>query len=594
VYQGLHAVVIGVGRHADPQHDLGYARSDAEFVTQVLHDEFGFSILRTLYDEHATRAAIQACFENDLQTVGEDDGVVIFYAGHGITARDPLGNDRGFLLPHDGNPERPLSNLSMQVLRDEWLPMIPAKHVFLIVDACYGGLALREVRAAPRSVAPDAALLAELTRKDRKIRQVLSAGGRDQRVLDGGLFGRSVFTGHLVQALREADPYALADHVGALVKQRVARDSADRGHPQTPSFGYAAGGDGTFVFERRPRGVAGAVPSRVEATGSLPPLPEPDRQKTGRSEIVRARSFLERGDLGQARVALETALRLDANASGVGDLERAISQRQVEVAAIEREARTRLARADFGAAHGHLDAVERLWPTKVGLADLRRQVTEAAERYADLVREAHSHVDARRWSDATSAAQRAAVLCPDAAEPATLLARAAAGRKRDEQAETRDRSRRDAEWRRVEARERRGRRWRLFWASVGAPALMLMIGAIYGGVVYAVFPASLALSGLLWQSLIGQLFIAFCFLILGALALAFLMYFPLYYLHLRHVEDPPNEPEYELYALGVVWLLVVLVTFFTPTPLNVGLGGGVFAISFLYAVYSALSRKGGR
>jgi sugar lactone lactonase YvrE len=269
MYQQLHAVVIGVSRYADPQHDLAYARSDAAFVAEVLHDEFGFGILRALFDEDATRAGLLACFENELQTVGEDDGVVIFFAGHGITARDQYGVDRGWLVPHDGDPARPVRNLSMNAVREEWLPMVPAKHVFLIVDACYGGLALREVRAAPQRVTPDAALLAELTRKDRKIRQVLSAGGKDQRVLDGGLFGRSVFTGHLVQALREADPYQLADQVGALVKERVARDSMDRGHPQTPSFGYVAGGEGTFVFQRRrarAQGVTKPVSGRATAS----------------------------------------------------------------------------------------------------------------------------------------------------------------------------------------------------------------------------------------------------------------------------------------------------------------------------------------
>lgn len=268
VYRSLHAVAIGVGRYADPQHDLGYARSDAEFVAEVLESEFGFDHVRLLLDAEATRAGIQACFEDDLQQVHEDDGVLIFFAGHGVTTRDAFGNDRGFLVPHDGDPARPMrNNVSVSHLRDEWLPLIPAKHAFLVVDACYGGLALRDVQAAARPRSVDEAVIVELTRRDRKVRQLLSAGGRGQRVLDGGLFGRSVFTGRFVEALREADPYALADHVGVLVKERVAQDSAERGHVQTPAFGYVFGGDGTFVFRRRaPRGST-AVSPRVEVGG---------------------------------------------------------------------------------------------------------------------------------------------------------------------------------------------------------------------------------------------------------------------------------------------------------------------------------------
>jgi len=153
-YLRLHAIGVGMSRYADPQYDLDYARSDAAFFVDVLRDEFGFDRTVTLFDADATRAGILGLFENELQTVDEDDGVVVFFAGHGITARDALGVDRGFLIPHDGVPTNPLRNLSVAYLRDELLPMIPAKHVFLIVDACYGGLALRDVRTAPRPAAP--------------------------------------------------------------------------------------------------------------------------------------------------------------------------------------------------------------------------------------------------------------------------------------------------------------------------------------------------------------------------------------------------------------------------------------------------------
>jgi molecular chaperone DnaK len=252
-YHRLHAVTIGISRYGDPRLDLTYARADAEAINQVLVDEFGFDSSLTLYDQEATRERILAALEDDLTRVDEDDGIVMFFAGHGITRQDALGVDRGYLVPHDGDPDRVGRLISMNHLRDEILPTIPAKHVFMIVDACYGGLAFRDVRAANRVAQPTPDVIAQLTDKANKIRQVLTAGGRDQRVLDGGLYGRSVFTGHLIRALREADAHAFADHVAALVKERVVRDSHDRGHLQVPSFGYTAGGEGTFVFTKHER-----------------------------------------------------------------------------------------------------------------------------------------------------------------------------------------------------------------------------------------------------------------------------------------------------------------------------------------------------
>lgn len=392
-YRRLHAVGIGVSRYADAQYDLDYARSDAQFFVDVLGDEFGFESAITLLDANATRANILGVFENELQAADDDDGVVVFFAGHGITVRDALGVDRGFLIPHDGVPTQPLRNLSVTYLRDELLPMIPAKHVFLIIDACYGGLALRDVVATPRPSIPDASLIAELTRSDRKVRQVLSAGGRGQRVLDGGLYGRSVFTGHLVRALRDAQPYVFADQLGAVVRERVARESADRGHPQTPGFGYLAGSEGTFVFTRQPKAEADAETgpprqsdqlhphvsdSNAGAPPPLPVAPKPvaptvtkPRRKPANTQARRPQDpDAERLDGGYAgAVAFSPdgrflAIGLTSGSVRVWDVSRRQLQDEYEqsgqVTAVAVSARGRTI------AVGSLDGTLRLWDTRIG------------------------------------------------------------------------------------------------------------------------------------------------------------------------------------------------------------------------------------
>jgi len=146
-YASCKALVIGIGQYADPKHDLSYARSDAEAMAELLADRFSFDQIWTLYDNDATRQNIIHFFENELQQTEEDDGLLIFFAGHGITVSSTIGDDRGFLIPHDGNPERPYANLSLTAIRDDYLSMMPAKHVFLIVDACYSGLAMRDIAA---------------------------------------------------------------------------------------------------------------------------------------------------------------------------------------------------------------------------------------------------------------------------------------------------------------------------------------------------------------------------------------------------------------------------------------------------------------
>ena len=174
-YSSCKALVIGVSRHVDPKHDLGHARSDAEAIAEVLQDEFGFDQVWELYDAEATKQNIVRYFERDLQRTDEDDGLLIFFAGHGITVTSAIGDDRGFLVPHNGDPKEPYANISLASIRDDYLPMIPAKHVFLIVDACYGGLALRDVATVECPETIEEAMLGDLTHRDHKVRQVLAA-----------------------------------------------------------------------------------------------------------------------------------------------------------------------------------------------------------------------------------------------------------------------------------------------------------------------------------------------------------------------------------------------------------------------------------
>ena len=247
-YSAYKALVVGISQYADPQYDLDHALNDAEAVARVLREEYGFDHIETLYNDQATRANIIHYFEQELQLTNEDDGVFVFFAGHGITVTSAIGDERGFLIPYDGNPDQPYANISLGAIRDDYLVMAPAKHVFIVLDCCYGGLALRDIGTKQTVKTIDEQIIADLTRRDRKVRQVLSAGMKDQQVLDGGLHGHSIFTGRFLEALQQSSSWITADHVGLHVKTCVARDAMDRHCRQTPQYGLVLGSDGTFVF----------------------------------------------------------------------------------------------------------------------------------------------------------------------------------------------------------------------------------------------------------------------------------------------------------------------------------------------------------
>ena len=118
---------------------------------------------------------------------------------------------------------------------------LTAKHVLFVMDACYSGLGLTRGAGSTTYLRDNA----------RRIgRQMLTAGGADQLVADGGPNGHSVFTWTLLQGLGgkadlNGDGIITATELAAYVAPAVASVSR-----QTPAFGSLPGSEGgDFIFE---------------------------------------------------------------------------------------------------------------------------------------------------------------------------------------------------------------------------------------------------------------------------------------------------------------------------------------------------------
>lgn len=242
-YSESYALVIGINRyqHCGP---LGYAVQDAEAIAEVLKEKFGFNDgnLTLLTDEEATKEKILKNYMRLCQEGSNaDDRVIVFFAGHGHTEKNRK-REVGFLVPVDGDPY----DLSSLLRWDELTrnaDLINAKHMFFIMDACYGGLAItRAIRPGSMRFIRDM--------MQRPARQVLTAGKADEVVADlgGPLAGHSVFTGYLLKALNGA----ACDNAGNLTAAGITAYvyqsvGADESSSQTPHFGHLQG-DGDMVF----------------------------------------------------------------------------------------------------------------------------------------------------------------------------------------------------------------------------------------------------------------------------------------------------------------------------------------------------------
>ncbi|MBE9582090.1 MAG: caspase family protein, partial [Proteobacteria bacterium] len=248
LYNKSYAVVIGIDQYKNLPFDkqLSYAVQDAKGVAEILKKNFKFDKIITLYNREATKANIMKVLSGDLSKISEKDSVFVFWAGHGCTEKTSRG-DLGYLVPFDGTFEESelYENISMTMIKDDISKRIPAKHIFYVMDSCYSGLLVAK-RGAARKTARDFSYLQEITKEEAC--QVLTAGSKDQQVLDGGPRGHSVFTGRFIEVLENTDDFITATEVSAIVKERVFSDARTRGHTQTPKYGELFGlGDYVFV-----------------------------------------------------------------------------------------------------------------------------------------------------------------------------------------------------------------------------------------------------------------------------------------------------------------------------------------------------------
>jgi peptidoglycan/xylan/chitin deacetylase (PgdA/CDA1 family)/uncharacterized caspase-like protein len=260
LYGESWAVLVGINEYVQwPQ--LAYAEADALGVRDALIERHGFrpDHITTLVNDEATRERILQVLGDELpRKVQPDDRVFVFFAGHGTTRQLPSGRDRGYIIPADADLEHLESQaISMSTLTD-LNEVLAAKHVLYIMDACYSGLVL--TRGGGFTGDPKR-YLEEITH--RPARQILTAGGADEQVADGGPNGHSVFTWMVLQGLDgqadlNRDRYVTASELAAFVSPRVSAVAR-----QTPAFGNllgSAGGDFVLALDRD----AGAASDAVE------------------------------------------------------------------------------------------------------------------------------------------------------------------------------------------------------------------------------------------------------------------------------------------------------------------------------------------
>jgi uncharacterized caspase-like protein len=238
--------VIGIDDYVHWRR-LNNAVSDAQGVRNLFVNDLGFQeLVPPLFNAEATRESIFSNLLDPLRSeLKTDDSLVFFFAGHGHTETTSVGERKintGYLIPVAGllPEERRFGGFLKLDSFLEDLALLPARHIMVILDACYSGFALGDAVKVLRDHEPYTDDL------DRRVsRNVITSAMHDQPALDNGpIPGHSLFTGVLIEALqsgradRDNRGFVTGSELALHVQKEVLEYAQASSTRQTPDYGY--------------------------------------------------------------------------------------------------------------------------------------------------------------------------------------------------------------------------------------------------------------------------------------------------------------------------------------------------------------------
>ena len=229
-----HALVIGINDYQNLP-DLKTALDDARAVAEILEVDYEFKV--TLL-ENPSRDDIVDKFDELRETLGYQDNLLIYYAGHGWLDED---SNRGYWLPADAKPNRRTRWISNATLIDT-LQAIQSKHVMIVADSCFSGTLIRGVNIGLKG--------GDYWRRmaDKQARVAITSGGLEP-VVDSSGGKNSPFATAFIQALRENE--TILDGTALFGKIRRPVMIATQQTPQYSDVRNAGHEGGDFLFVRK-------------------------------------------------------------------------------------------------------------------------------------------------------------------------------------------------------------------------------------------------------------------------------------------------------------------------------------------------------
>ncbi|HRR07243.1 MAG TPA: caspase family protein, partial [Rhodothermales bacterium] len=271
-YEGSYALLIGNSDYSVGWEDLNGVKTDLPEIRRVLEGQ-GFIVIEK---QNLTGEGIRTAL-SDFQLAYEKKAsrMLVWFAGHGHSLKLSYGdadNYMGYIVGTDA--PNPSQNEALFKIRSVPMDQVDTflrqtdkpRHILFVFDSCFSG-SIFDVRAGDG----EPPLIQDAT--SGVVRQIITSGSRDQKVLD-----RSIFRKYFVWGLQDGkadlneDGYVTGTELGMYLKTKVTNES---GRKQTPQYGTVQNADlsrGDFVF-------------KLKTTVATLPLPPPASKEDGIAAI---------------------------------------------------------------------------------------------------------------------------------------------------------------------------------------------------------------------------------------------------------------------------------------------------------------------
>ncbi|MEM6348589.1 MAG: SUMF1/EgtB/PvdO family nonheme iron enzyme [Bacteroidota bacterium] len=221
---------LGIGINTYQKQPLNNAVKDVKDIAALLQKDYRFEEedIYLLLDEEANRANIIEQLRDLTGTLGPNDNLLLYYAGHGTY--DEVFQE-GFWIP--AGAERSSQYLANSLLI-KIVQAMRAHHILMVVDACFAGTVFSTARS-------------EVSKYDREPSRYVICSGAKEIVSDGKAGTNSPFAKRMLSFLGKAKE----EHILATDLAQHVKKGSFKQKPLAQALHIDGHEDGEFVFYRR-------------------------------------------------------------------------------------------------------------------------------------------------------------------------------------------------------------------------------------------------------------------------------------------------------------------------------------------------------